>query len=142
MYKKTVNYTNLDGDDKEKVLYFNYTATQLMDILERHGISFDKLELFQEYVKSLQAEGKTMEMVRFVHDLIVNAYGERDASGDHFYKSAEIANDFDNSLAFETLFIDLMKNPDELNKLMRGATASISELNTESDKKALLNPLS
>lgn len=141
MYKKTVKYTNLDGDRKEKVLYFNYTATQLMDVLERHGISFDKLDQFQDYIKSLQAEGKTMEMVRFVHDLIVSAYGERDESGDHFYKSAEISNDFANSLMFESFFIDLMKNPDELNKLMRGSTASIAELNPEADKKVGLRPL-
>ena len=132
MYKKTVKYTNLDGDLKEKVLYFNYTATQLMDVLERHEISFDKLDQFQKYIKSLQAEGKTMEMVRFVHDLIISAYGERDESGEHFYKSAEIKKDFDNSLIFESFFLDLMKNPAELNKLMRGATASIQKLNPES----------
>lgn len=141
MYKKTVTYTNLDGDRKEKVLYFNYTATQLMDVLERHGISFDKLDKFQDYIKSLEAEGKTMEMVSFIHDIIINAYGERDESGDHFYKSAEISKDFDNSLMFEEFFLDLMKHPDELSKLMRGATASIQQLNPEADKQVGLRPL-
>lgn len=141
MYKKTVNYTNIDGEPKQRTLYFNYNAIELVTVLEKHGVTFDKMEEFQEYIKSLQEQGKTMEMVRFVHDLIVCAYGERDESGEHFLKSEKIAYDFDHSMVFDKFFLDLMKNPAELNKLMRSATAGISSLSVESPEKPILKPL-
>jgi len=141
MYKKTVKYTNIDGEAKQRTLYFNYNAIELVTVLEKHGVTFDKMDEFQGYIKSLQEQGKTMEMVRFVHDLIVRAYGERDESGEHFLKSEKIAYDFDHSMVFDEFFLDLMKNPAELNKLMRGATAGISSLSVESPEKPQLIPL-
>lgn len=141
MYKKTVKYTNIDGEAKQRTLYFNYNAIELVTVLEKHGVTFDKMEEFQEYVKSLQEQGKTMEMVRFIHDLIVGAYGERDESGEHFLKSEKIAYNFDHSMAFDEFFLDLMKNPAELNKLMRGATAGISSLAVEAPENPVLKPL-
>ena len=99
------------------------------------------MEDFQKYIKSLQENGNTMEMVLFVHDLIVGAYGERDESGEHFLKSEKIAYNFDHSMAFDEFFIDLMKNPAELNKLMRGATAGISSLAVEEPENPVLKPL-
>ena len=141
MYKKTVKYTNVDGESKQRTLYFNYNAIELATILEKHGITLDKMEDFQKYIKSLQENGKTMEMVLFVHDLIVGAYGERDESGEHFLKSEKIAYEFDHSMVFDEFFLDLMKDPAELNKLMRGATAGISSLSAQSPEEPLLKPL-
>lgn len=132
MYKKTVKYHNVDGEPKQRTLYFNYNAIELTKVLEKHGITFDKMEEFQNYIKSLQEKGKTMEMVLLVHDLIVGAYGERDESGEHFLKSEKIAYDFDHSMVFDEFFLELMKDPAELNKLMRGATAGISSLSDKS----------
>ena len=136
MYKNTVKYTNIDGEAKQRTLYFNYNAIELATVLEKHGITFDKMEDFQKYIESLQENGKTMEMVHFVHDLIVGAYGERDESGEHFLKSEKIAYEFDRSMVFDEFFLDLMKDPGELNKLMRGATAGISSLADESPEES------
>jgi hypothetical protein len=141
MYKKTVKYTNIDGEAKQRTLYFNYNAIELVTVLEKHGVTFDKMEEFQSYLKSLQEKGKTMEMVRFVHDLIVGAYGERDESGEHFLKSEKIAYNFDHSMVFDEFFLDMMKNPAELNKLMRGSTAGISSLSVQSPENPGLKPL-
>lgn len=128
MYKKTVKYTNLDGEEKEKMMYFNYTAEQLIEVLQRQGIEFEDLSKFDQVVAEMQKEESPMHMVRFMHDLVVSAYGERDESGEHFFKSDKIRWNFDHSAAFEQYFTDLMADPKEASRLMRGATVSITAL--------------
>ena len=130
MYKKTVKYQDLDGNDVEDTLYFNYTAAQLSTLLDNLGIDVDNV---QDYVQRLQNNEDVNNMVKFVHQLIVNAYGERSSDAKHFVKNDEVRENFENSLAFDAIFLEFMKNPSEFEEFVESATRGLQQLAKSED---------
>ena len=115
MLKKTVEYTNFNGQKRSQDLYFNMNKFELTQMM----IGADNVP-FQEYMQRLLDTQDVSEMLTVVKDILLMAYGVKSTDGEHFVKSADIRHEFETSASFPELYYQLMSHPDELLKFVWG----------------------
>lgn len=117
MLKKTVNYVDFNGNNRTEDCYFNLTQTELAEILFQ--VPGDVTEnLYQDDSEQAkeQAALKLLDKLggdgvfQFVKDLMLKSYGIKSQDGRRFEKSEQISTEFSQTLAFDTLFMELMKD--------------------------------
>lgn len=117
MLKKTVNYTDFDGNQRTEDLYFNLTQSELMeiamelpeefrDIVGDDPTKVDEKLAATQLVEKLGGKG----IYHFLKNLLIKSYGIKSADGRKFEKSDAIANDFSHTVAFDTLFMGLLSD--------------------------------
>ena len=117
MIKKTLTYTDFNGETVTEDLWFNLSDTERIRLNARY-ISGGYTDL-NEYLQSLIAKKDTAKMVALVEDVILSAYGQR-SDATHFYKTKQIREDFENSIAYAEMFELLFTNSDEMKKFTAG----------------------
>lgn len=107
MLKKELTYTNYDGVEVTESFYFNLTKAEitLWEASEDGGVS----ARFQRMIDT--KDGK-MIMSTF-YDVMMRAYGEKSADGRRFIKSPELSKAFSETVAFDIIFSEMMKDPDK-----------------------------
>lgn len=114
MLKRSINYTNFDGEVKNKTFYFNLSKTELVELdgsaegglpatLQRIVESKDPATLISEFKK-----------------IILSAYGERSEDGDRFAKSALLSEQFSQTAAFDALFMELAQDEGKASDFILG----------------------
>lgn len=102
MFKKTVKYEDFNGEEIQEDLYFNLTKTELaMWGASRNGN-------FSEYLTKIVNTKDVTALFEMLREIVLASYGERAEDGKHFRKSPEIANEFSNSIAFDTVMMELI----------------------------------
>lgn len=115
MLKKTVTYTDFDGNKITEDLYFNISKVELMEM----EVSME--EGFAVFLTKVYEAGNKKEMVSQIKKFIVDAYGVKSEDGKRFMKSPEITENFKYSAAFDQVFIDLTQNEQGMVEFMYGA---------------------
>ena len=115
MLKKTVEYTNFNGQHRSQELYFNMNKFELTQLM----IGPDNVP-FQDYMQRLVDSRDISEMLQVVKDLLLMSYGEKSQDGEHFVKSDEIRHQFETSAVFPEIYYEMMSHPDELLKFIWG----------------------
>jgi hypothetical protein len=102
MLKKTIKYTDFNGDASEEDFYFHLSKAELVEIEMSHkgGLS----NSIQTIVDA--EDGKTI-MEEF-KKIILMAYGKRSADGKRFIKTQEMRDEFVSSDAYSELFMELV----------------------------------
>lgn len=119
MIKKTVNYTDWDGEKVSEDLYFNLNKAELMELNKRYGGKLDK------HLKRMTERKEYSKLGVFYKDFILKAYGRKSEDGRRFEKSDEAARDFYQSLAFDTLFDEVLNTPEAADAFVKGVLAGI-----------------
>lgn len=101
MLKKTITYTDYDGNKRTEDFYFNLTKAEVaeMEMSMNGGLS-----------KMIEKIVQTNDMKRIVEifkDLILKAYGEKSNDGKRFIKNQEIREAFSQTEAYSELFMEL-----------------------------------
>lgn len=117
MLKKTVQYTDFDGNDRTEELYFNLTQTELVEmamelpdgIADSVGSDPTKIDENAAAVKLMEALGDK-GVLSFIKNLLLKSYGIKSEDGRRFEKSEKISTEFSQTLAFDTILMDLMSN--------------------------------
>lgn len=128
MFKKTIEYTDFNGEKRKEDFFFNLTKAELLEMqLSTEGGLKDMLE---EIVKTKD----TPKLVKMFKRIIMLSYGEKTPDGKHFMKNDEIRQKFECSEAYSELFMELATNSDAaaefVNALLpEGFQASKDELN-------------
>lgn len=104
MITKEVSYTDLNGEKQTEVLYFYLSRPEIVRLQSSRPEGYDT------YLKNILKEGKKKEIVSFLENLILNSYGEKSADGKRFVKSDEIRNNFEQSLAYDELFTEILSD--------------------------------
>lgn len=117
MLKKTVKYEDFDGNTREETLYFFISKTELTEMeLKTPGGFAKKLESISKSTNG----GEIMEVFK---DIILTAYGEKSEDGRAFIKKkngVRLADEFEQSAAFDALFTELITNPDKASAFING----------------------
>ena len=117
MLKKTVKYEDFDGNTREETLYFFISKTELTEMeLKTPGGFAKKLESISKSTNG----GEIMEVFK---DIILTAYGEKSEDGRAFIKKkngVRLADEFEQSAAFDALFTELITNPDKASAFVNG----------------------
>lgn len=118
MLKKTITYTDYNGDQKTKDLYFNLTKTEL------YKMNFSAKGGFENYVNKLWNEEDGKEIIHVFDEILRMSYGEKSADGEHFVKFApdghRLGDDFAQTPAYDILFLELATNPEKGAEFING----------------------
>lgn len=104
MIKEVIKYTDFDGNAQEEVAYFHLSKTEatMMELSVPGGLS--------NRLKEVIEANDLGSIAGVMYDMILSAYGQRSADGKRFVKSPEMKEDFKNSIAFDTFFMELAQD--------------------------------
>ena len=114
MLKKTIKYTDYDGNEREEDFYFNLSKAEVteMELSKEGGMS--------EYIKKISAAQNAPELIKLFKEIITKSYGEKSLDGKRFIKNKELTEAFIQTEAYSELFIELASNADEAAKFING----------------------
>lgn len=104
MLKKTITFTDFNGNERTEDFYFNLTKAECMEM------ELGTAGGMQSMIEKIISEQDNQKMVAIFKDIILRSYGEKSPDGKHFYKSAEISAGFASTEAYSELFMELAGN--------------------------------
>ena len=118
MLKKTIKYTDYNGEEHEEDFYFNMNKFELteMELSEKGGLA--------EHLSEIAKEEDGKSMIKFIKDFILKAYGVRSEDGRRFIKNEELSREFEQTEAFSELFMELATNEDAVTEFIKGIIPS------------------
>lgn len=125
MLKKTIKYTNYDGEKREKDFFFNLKKSELVDL------NFSTSKGFIDYIKKITDANDSVAIWKAFRDIVLMAYGEKSEDGERFVKSKELSKAFEETEAFSELIMELIDSEDAASNFINGIMPK--DLNTESN---------
>jgi hypothetical protein len=106
MLKKTMEYTDFDGNKRTEDFYFNLSRAEIMEMElgETGGMA--------QMLGKIVAERDAKRIIEAFKSLVLKAYGEKSPDGRRFVKSRELAEAFSQTEAYSDLFMELATNAD------------------------------
>lgn len=114
MLKKTIKYTDFDGEEQTEIVNFNLTKSELKEL------QFQTEGGFGSHIQRAVEKGDlTVLFVEFKR-LILMAYGERSEDGKRFVKTPEMAEAFTQTAAYDALFTEITEVDGAVQKFLMG----------------------
>ena len=129
MIKKTVKYTDYNGQEREEDFFFNLTRAEITEM--ELGVDGGLTEMIQKIVK----EKNGPAIVKIFKDLILKAYGVKSPDGRRFIKSQELSDEFQQTEAYSIIFMELATDDKAGEAFVNGLVEGINV--TENAAKAL-----
>lgn len=106
MIKKTITFTDYDGNERTEDFWFNLSKAEVaeMELGTAGGIT--------KMIERLVQEQDGKRIVEIFKDLICRSYGVKSPDGKRFIKSKDLTEAFTQTEAYSDLFVELMSNPD------------------------------
>lgn len=101
MLKKSITYTDYNGEKQTEDFYFNLSKAELIEMQTSVDGGLDG------YLIKLVQRNKQPELMAFFKDLILKSYGEKSADGRRFIKSKQLSEEFSQTEAYSELFTKL-----------------------------------
>ena len=118
MLKKTITYTDYNGNERTEDFYFNLTKAEIMEM--EMSTSGGLAEMIQKIVSAQDAPA----ILKIFKDLVLKAYGEKSADGKRFLKKDEngrpLSEGFEQTEAYSTLFMELATDADKAGEFVNG----------------------
>ena len=114
MLKKTIKYTDFDGEERTEDFYFNLTKAEIMEMnLTTYG-GLDKM------IEKIIAAKDTPKIVNLFKDLVLRSYGIKSDDGKRFIKNDKIREEFVQTEAYSELFMELATDEDAAINFVNG----------------------
>ena len=114
MLKKTITYTDYDGNERKEDFYFNLNKAEIMEI--EMSTSGGMAEMLQKIVDSQDAPA----IIKAFKELVLKSYGQKSPDGKRFIKNATLREEFEQTEAYSQIFMELATNAEEAAKLGNG----------------------
>lgn len=114
MLKKSITFTDYNGNTITEDYYFNLNKVEVMEMELVHP------EGLKGWIERIVRIDDRQELIRMFHDIILQAYGEKDESGRRFIKSEEMRKAFEQSEAFSELYMELITDENAAAEFMNG----------------------
>ena len=114
MFKKTMTYTDYDGNQRTEDFFFNLTRAECMEM------NFSETGGLEKMLRKIIAEQDTKRIVEVFKEIVLKAYGEKSPDGRRFIKTPEITEAFSQTEAYSDLFIELATNADSASAFING----------------------
>lgn len=121
MLKKTITYTDYDGNERTEDFYFNLTKAECLEMeLGSNG----GMKKYVERIISAQ-DGK--QLVTLFKEIIDKSYGVKSLDGKRFIKNQEVLDEFKQSEAYSDLFMELATDSDAAAAFVNGVVPAVPE---------------
>lgn len=106
MLKKTIKYTDFNGNEISEDFYFNLSKAELLEMeTKANGSLKAKLERLIN-TRDISA------IMQIFKEIITSSYGVKSDDGKRFIKNQEILDEFLQSNAYSELYVELASNSD------------------------------
>lgn len=114
MLKKTITYTDFNGDEVSEDFFFHLSKAELveLELSYKGGL--------QEAIKRIVAADDGKAIIGEFKKIILGAYGERSPDGRRFIKNQTLRDEFESTEAYSTLFMELVTDADKAAEFVRG----------------------
>lgn len=125
MLKKDITYNNFNGQPVTEPFYFHLSQAELlrMEVSTKGGL--------QKALEAMVAAEDGAAIMDFMEKFIKSSVGKKSDDGSRFNKSPEILDDFISSPAYDTLFMELITNPDKAAEFLNGIVPKEMAANVE-----------
>ena len=125
MLKKTVTYTDFDGNERTEDFYFNFTEQEItqMELSTEGGLS--------ALIARITAAKSQKELIELFKKLVLDAYGVKTPDGRKFIKNDAVREDFVSTQAFSDIYMELVTDADAASDFFKRVIPK--------EKKAVLN---
>lgn len=124
MLKKTIAYTDYDGNERKEEFYFNLSKTEVMEM--ELGVVGGMTQMLNRIV----AEQDSRKIMEVFKDIVLRSYGQKSPDGKRFIKSVELTESFSQTEAYSNLFMELATDADAaaafVNGIIPQSTAKIN----------------
>ena len=118
MFKKTITYTDYNGNERTEDFYFNLSKAELMEMeMSMPG----GMKAMLERIISAQDTGKIIETFK---KILLKAYGEKSEDGKRFIKSPELSKAFSETEAYSIMFTELAQDATKASEFVNGIVPS------------------
>lgn len=114
MLKKTITYTDFNGDEVSEDFFFHLSKAELVEL------EFSQEGGLSEGLKKIIATEDGKEIMRVIKDFILKAYGKKSYDGRRFIKNQQLREEFESSEAYSVLFMELITDPEASITFMNG----------------------
>lgn len=104
MIKKTISYTDYDGNERNEEYYFNFTKAEVVEMEASETGGMKKM------LESIIRTNDTKKIMEVFKDIIQKSYGVKSPDGKRFIKNKEVLEEFTQSEAYSELFMELATN--------------------------------
>lgn len=118
MYKKTITYTDYNGNERTEDFYFNLTKAELMEM--EMSIPGGMKGMLEKII-SAQDTGKIIETFK---KILLKSYGEKSEDGKRFIKSPELSKAFSETEAYSIMFVELAQDATKASEFVNGIIPS------------------
>ena len=101
MLKKTMTYTDYNGQERTEDFYFNLTKAECQEL------NLSVSGGLEETIHSLINTQDGKQLVSIFKEFILTAYGQKSPDGRRFVKSQELRDAFSQTEAYSDLFMEL-----------------------------------
>ena len=114
MLKKTISYTDFDGNERKEDFYFNLTKAEAveMELSANGGLT--------KALTKIVMELDSKKIVESFKDLILRSYGEKSLDGKRLIKNQELRDNFSQTEAYSELFMELSGNAEAASDFING----------------------
>lgn len=123
MRVENIKYVDYDGKERTEEWYFNLTRSEVigMDLEFKGGLEAN--------LKSLIAEQDGHRLNDFFRRFILNSVGKKSPDGRRFIKSQEIRDEFEQTPAYDELFIRLITDATAAAEFLNGVIPNVPDAN-------------
>lgn len=114
MIKKTISYTDYDGNERVENFYFNMSKPELIEWQASESGGLEKK------IEKISQEQDIKKIIELMKEIIQKSYGIKSDDGKRFIKNQEILDEFIQSEAYSELFMELATNSDAASEFING----------------------
>lgn len=139
MLKQTITFQDLDGNDVTEDFYFNLSTVELAEMgFNDEGLADRMMKIIEE-----ENTAKIFEMFKLI---LTKAIGQRSEDGRRFIKNQDIVDDFFQSNAYESLFLEWIQDGNKaaqfINNIMPASLDdTVAKLNAQQNRPVTDVPL-
>lgn len=135
MLKKTITFTDYFGEERTQDFYFNLTKSELMEMNLSADGGVERL------IEKIIQTNDRKKLVTYFKDIILKSYGEKSDDGFQFMKGEEVSKRFEQSPAYDQLFMELATNADKAADFINGIVPKeVSEQMKKQRENPNMNP--
>ena len=118
MIKKTVTYTDYNGEQRTETFYFHYTEAEILDMeMSEEGSFADRIQ------RIIDAKDKTA-LMKLIKKFVIDAYGVKSEDGKRFMKNDELKTAFLECPAYSDIFMEMVTNDEVAAEFVNGVITS------------------
>ena len=112
MIKKTINYTDYDGNKRTEDFYFNLSQPELIEWQASEGL--------EKKIEKISQEQDVKKIIELMKEIIMKSYGVKSDDGKRFIKNQEVLDSFIQTEAYTELFMELAGDADAAAEFING----------------------